>query len=209
MATSTIPSPPEQGVEEGTYAMCVTSSPNVLFQYEVISPYHSDMEWSKEAEFGDGSIPPADLVGAEFTQDQEGHTWVFARDIDPEGEVTAEEVNPDEQATPEEQARYLIHFDSGNVATGNTQAEVMADTIGVMIQSYNLLDEIDLPYGNGYKNALLNDEPKHLDGSEMERAAEVRGGYYFTKKLSGKQKIAALEELAEKCGAEVEFGGDW
>jgi hypothetical protein len=95
---------------------------------------------------------------------------------------------------------------------GNKQAEVMGKLVEYLIKEEGLIDAIDIPYvpgtGRGSR-ALLNDEPKHTDQSEMRQYQLLTGGYYLFTSLSAADKKRYLPELPEKVGLNCQFEGEW
>jgi hypothetical protein len=95
---------------------------------------------------------------------------------------------------------------------GSQQAETMAKLVDYLINEEGLVDTIEIPYvpgtGRGSR-ALLNDEPKHTDGSEMRQYEPVAGGYCLFTSLSAGDKKRYLSELPEKVGLGCEFEGEW
>jgi len=94
---------------------------------------------------------------------------------------------------------------------GKTQTEAMKECVIGLIKNHELLDRISMPYipgtGEGYR-ALLNTEPKHADGSDMERQEEVEEIYLYNK-LNSEDKRRYLRELARNCDLVCRFEGDW
>ena len=81
-----------------------------------------------------------------------------------------------------------------------------------LIDEKGLLDTIDIPNvpgtGRGSR-ALLNDEPRHTDGSDMRQYEPVSERHYLFTSLSAGDKKRYLVELPEKLGFECEFTGEW
>jgi hypothetical protein len=205
--------PPKQSVDKGTYALCVSNEQFMLLRYDKVSPLRSKADWKEVDEFSRESAPPLNLQGAEFVPDSNGQVWVFARSIEAEHEIEELETDQTEEAgektTQARLGKYVIHFDNGQEVMGNSQSEVMASAVDMMIKGYDLLEKITLPYMSGYKNALINNKPEHPDGRPMEREFKLSGGYYIPTKMSGSQKKEYLAELAEECGAGIEFVKGW
>jgi hypothetical protein len=203
--------PPRQDADEGTFAIRVDGESHVVYKYDTGSPFRSTPDWRHVDEYSRSQAPAVDLIGAEFEEDSDGETWVYARDVEPEREVEeqAETGNPDSEVVQQPLGKYAIEFDNGQKVAGNSQSDVMANAVDVMVKAYDLIDEIEIPYMSGYKNAVINNRQKHPDGREMKRAQRITGGYYVHTKSSADQKIEYLEALAEACGAEIEFIKGW
>jgi len=205
--------PPRQDADEGTFAIRVDGKTHVVYQYDTGSPFRSTPDWRHVDEYKQSQAPAVDLSGAEFEEDSDGKTWVFAREVEPEREVEKQGQEQTEQSEFERVqkplGKYVVEFDSGQQVAGNSQSDVMANAVDVMAKAYDLINKVDMPYMSGYKNALINNRKKHPDGRAMERSHRITGGYYVHTKSSAEQKIGYLEELAEACGAEIEFVKGW
>jgi hypothetical protein len=162
------------------------------------------------------------LRGAEFGEDEDEMTWVFARHVEAEGQLDRDREGPNsgrERGTSERTetdqtdwmvvGQYGVEFGDGESVSASSQADAMASTVDAMIENYGLLQRIELPYMSGYKNALINTRPRHPDGREMEGHSDLSGGCYVQTKLSAKQKKEYIRELAEIVGVEVAFTGSW
>jgi hypothetical protein len=203
--------PPRQDAEEGTFAIRVDGENHVVYQYDTGSPFRSTPDWRHVDEYNRSQAPAVNLTGAEFEEDSDGQTWVFARNVDPEREVedTNQMGESDSDVIQQPLGKYVIEFGNGQQVAGNSQSDVMANAVDVMAKAYDLMDNIDIPYMSGYKNALINNRQKHPDGREMERGHQITGGYYVHTKSSAEQKIEYLEELADTCGAKINFVKGW
>ena len=92
------------------------------------------------------------------------------------------------------------------------QSTAMGAFVDYLIEEAGLLNEIEIPYipGTGQgSRALLNDKPKHPNGSDMRGQQRVSGGYYLLTNLGSEDKKRYISELPEKVGLECEFSGGW
>lgn len=89
------------------------------------------------------------------------------------------------------------------------QSQVMKTVIDHLIVEYDLIDRISIPYVIR-KKALINDKPTYPDGQErMRHFKELLGGYYLDTHYSREDKRLRMEDLAEICGLDIEFGDGW
>lgn len=92
----------------------------------------------------------------------------------------------------------------------DNQSDVMAKAVDCLIQQHGLIDELDdFPYVPGKKKAILNTEPKHPSGEEMQLYREISDGYYVFVSLKQEDKKRYVERFATLCGLTVSFDGDW
>ncbi|WP_435153026.1 hypothetical protein [Haladaptatus sp. DFWS20] len=86
------------------------------------------------------------------------------------------------------------------------QSDAMQAAVEFLIDDYQLLERISLPYlpgrGDGDR-ALLNDTPTHPNGNEMMAYRELKTGHYLLTKLGASAKRRYLDELARQCGLEA------
>ena len=92
------------------------------------------------------------------------------------------------------------------------QNTVMQNTVEYLIDEYDLLDRISIPYipgtGEGDR-ALLNWEPEHIDGSGMGGETEITEGLHLFTKLNSEERKRYMRELARKCNVVCRFHGQW
>lgn len=98
--------------------------------------------------------------------------------------------------------------------TDKNQSNVMAEFVNHLISEYSLISEIEpLPYVPGRrKTAIINTHPTHPDGQgPMRTFREVDNGLYLNTHthMGKKTKRREIERLADKCGIEVAFRGNW
>ena len=203
--------PPRQEADEGMFAIRVDGDQHVVYQFDTGSPFRSTPDWRQVDKYRRSEAPPVDLSSAEFEEDEDDQTWVFARNVEPEREVEENNVSggPESESIQQPLGKYAIEFDNGQQVSGNSQSDVMSNAVEAMVKGYNLIESIDIPYMSGYKNALINNRNKHPDGREMERAVKITGGYYVHTKSSADQKIGYMNELAEACDAKIDFVKGW
>lgn len=93
---------------------------------------------------------------------------------------------------------------------GDSQIDVMVDVVEYLIQEYDLLNKVELPYTpTGDTKTLLNSEPVREDGEEMKRPQELSTGDYVNAMYSKDAKVAKLRQLARQCGLDLEPVGSW
>ena len=81
------------------------------------------------------------------------------------------------------------------------QSDAMEHVAEYLIEEFDLLDHISIPYiPGGGDRALLNKTPTHPDGSDMHAYREVDNGYYILTKLNSSSKRRYLNKLAQECG---------
>lgn len=201
--------PQRQDLEEGTYAICIDSDQHSVWQYDTKSPLRSTPDWRKVDEYVSESAPPMNLSSVTFDIDDEGKAWVYTQEIQPEREIKEPGEVSESSKLQRRFGTYVLEFGNGQEVASNSQSDVMANAVDVMVKAYDLLNKIEIPYMSGYKNALINNQPKHPDGRDMERPKKISGGYYLATKMSAKQKKDHIEDLADQCGAKVEFVRGW
>lgn len=81
------------------------------------------------------------------------------------------------------------------------QSDAMEHVAEYLIEEFDLLDRISIPYipGQGDR-ALLNTTSTHPDGSQMDAFRELDNGYYILTKLDSSSKRRHLNTLAQECG---------
>lgn len=86
------------------------------------------------------------------------------------------------------------------------QSDAMEAVINHLIEEYDLINKIEIPYipGSGDR-ALINDSPRHPYGDEMKLYRELKNGYYVLTQLNASAKRSYLNELAQKCGLNARF----
>lgn len=80
------------------------------------------------------------------------------------------------------------------------QADLMKIVTDYLIQSHNLLNQIELPYcPPNSSQALINNKPEHPDGSEMRTYREIEGELFLYTNLKAERKRRYLNQLAQQC----------
>lgn len=87
----------------------------------------------------------------------------------------------------------------------STQSDAMGKAVEYLIEEFDLLDDIPLPYVPGNKKAIINNQPTHPDGSEMRGFHAIPGDIYVDTHMNKRGKEKELSRLAGKCGLDVEF----
>lgn len=200
--------PKKQDVEEGTFALCLSGEKYRLYQFDTKSPLRSQPDWREVDLFDRQNAPPLTLESAEF-DDEDGEVWAYADRLEPEYELEDSKDREEDKKSNQTVGKYAVQFDNGQTVSGNTQAEVMGNAVNVMVQAYDLLDKIEIPYMSGHKNALINNREKHPDNRKMNLSKRLTRGYYVSTEMAGEYKQNHIKNLAQECGAEIEFKGDW
>lgn len=200
--------PNKQDVDEGTFALCLSGTEYELYQFDTKSPLRTHPDWRHVDTFHQESAPPLNLESAIFT-DEDGETWAYAKNLEPEYQLEEDSDEISDKTKNNKSGKYAILIGNEYTASGNTQSEVMAETVELLIEKYNLLDKIDLPYMSGHKNALLNHRGKHPDGREMRSSRKVKRGIYVSTDMDSTQKKSHIKELANVCEVSAEFVRDF
>jgi len=211
--------PARTEVELDTYALVIHQGGQDLYQYEKPTPWE-DPEWIEKRQYSHEDVPPLNLENTQVEQhtnggDLQGVT-LYASKLDADEEATTTSSTGHE--TEKKSYRgYVIRFSDGQVIPGEdetihtTQENNMGAAIDHLIQEYDLIEELDLPYLPSWarQNCSINTEPTHPDGSDMRGAYELTGGYYLYTSLNKQSKIDRIKDLADKVDVESELLGDW
>ena len=100
---------------------------------------------------------------------------------------------------------YTVNIIDGGTAIisfeDQQQADLMKTVTDYLIQEYDLLSQIELPYSHPNSGqALVNDRPKHPDGREMQTYRELESGLFLHTNLKAPRKRRYLNHLAQQCG---------
>lgn len=177
---------------------------------------------NKESLSEDVTRVVTDVVGESVSQQVEDEAKIFVDSLVAtlEGQasrtVAVENVTKASTSKSTTDDKYVIRLtrDANEIhrIAGSQQAETIAKLVDYLIEEEGLIDAIGLPYvpgtGRGSR-ALLNDEPKHTDGTEMRLYESVSGGNYLFTSLSSADKRRYLAELPQKVGLECHFTGEW
>lgn len=102
----------------------------------------------------------------------------------------------------------LIDKDEGPKSfDGDSQVEVFVDVMEILVEEYNLEENLSLPYCPGKKRAILNSSPENRDGSEMNSFRELSNGLYINTNLNRGEKIRHITQLASECDLIVQHSG--
>ena len=200
--------PQRDNVKAGTYAIRVGQDQQIWRLRESDDPYSDELKWEKVGERSIGSVPKSSYDGGRWEADDDGDIWFYVEDIKPEKEPDTTQAQLDKTAPyslvvrgPDGQRDHI---------TGNMQADVFGEAVETLIEDYGLAEKLDLPYVPGYKNAVLNDEPRNPNGEEMERTRSIAGGeYYITTQPTKEQKRDYLNEFAQLTGVTIDFENGW
>lgn len=140
------------------------------------------------------------------------------------GEEPFLEPNEDTEQSASEQigtaaneVEYIIRFSDGQAVpeqsqeAHTTQKQNMGEAIDYLIESHNLIDEIEIPHfpPQARKNCSINTEPVHPNGDEMRIPYELTNGYHLHTSLNTRGKKNRIRDLAEQVDLSVEFDGAW
>ena len=133
---------------------------------------------------------------------------------DLEGEITLPTTTNEMVSEPSKVDVYGIEFSKEETAVqsfrDSSQANVMADAVGFLVNKYDLMDKFDsLPYVPGKTNAILNSEPVHPSGKKMRLFRKLPQGYYLYVSLNKESKQRYVTRFANWCGLEAVFAGNW
>lgn len=110
-------------------------------------------------------------------------------------------------------SEFVVRFFNGRSSVGavghSTHAGAMAQAIEYMVEQRALDNRLDLPWGGADGRAIVNYEPVHPDGSEMDASTQLSNGYHVDTTVDVSVSRAVVEELAENSGLRVMFRGDW
>ena len=89
------------------------------------------------------------------------------------------------------------------------QSEVMKEVVDYLIEEYDLIDHIQIPYVVE-KKALINDTPTYPDGEEqMRHYKQLSNEYYLDTHYKREDKMNRMTDLAGECGLGTTFGDRW
>jgi polyhydroxyalkanoate synthesis regulator phasin len=123
---------------------------------------------------------------------------------------------PRMETEPPSDGKYMIEIRHDGLIveriSGETQAKAMANVADYLIEEWELLEYIELPYKPGSERghtALINDEPVHTNGQEMRLYEELGEGLFIYTSLNAQTKTRYISELVEKVGLMCEFSDSW
>jgi hypothetical protein len=87
----------------------------------------------------------------------------------------------------------------------------MGVAVTSLIENHDLISQIKpLPYIPGRRKVIINDQTIYPnEDKEMRAPRELTGGYYLETHDNKQGKKREIRRLAEKCGLEVTFEGEW
>lgn len=104
---------------------------------------------------------------------------------------------------------YEIHLEDGckeqNISA-EYQTDAMSEAVRTLIDEFNLLSHISLPYIMR-KKAVLNSSPTHPNGDNMRSHRRVSEDIFLNVDLSGRTKMAQIRRMASDCEVDVSFKG--
>jgi len=113
------------------------------------------------------------------------------------------------------EGRYIVEVKDGHdrlaLSHGDNQSEVMAEAVNYLIQNRDLISKINpLPYIPGREKAIINDKPASPhDEQAMRHFQELVQGYYLDTHMDKETKRRHIRGVADRCGLDVEFSGEW
>lgn len=205
--------PQREDVSVGTYAIRVGEETHVIWKRKKDDdPFSNELYWEKVGERDATSIPKSDYSGGSFAIDTDNDVWFYVEEIEPREDTRAIQttIQQDIQNEPDYALTVYDSESQEHHVTGSTQAAVFAKTIEVLIEEYNLLSHLRLPWVPGHKNAIINDEPNHPSGEEMGRFQGINDGYYVYTSPMKQQKMEYITELVSRVpGVSAEFRQGW
>lgn len=188
----------------GQYAVDTESQPTRIWQYRegVVT---SEENWQQVDKFSSDKNIQLELGSAVYRPSG----WLYADKL---------EVTEVEQSAPGRDTsglnqfiddQYVVQFVDNDRIVGKNQSEAYAKSVGWLVSNAELHEQIDIPYGLGATNFVLNNKPEHSDGKQMHRDKEVGEGLYLETSVPKERKKNQIEKLADECGLSVMFGGEW
>lgn len=212
--------PTRTDVEIDSYAYIIHQNGQVLYQYERPTPWE-DPEWIEKRQYDHGEVPPLNLEQTQVEQRTNGKSLqtvaLYASKIDADtthsGTTSSSSQDTDEQSY----RGHVIRFSDGQLVpeqdrtVHTTQGQSMGAAIDYLVREHGLIDEIDIPYfpPQARKNCIINSDPVHPNGNEMNAPYELSGGYYINTSLNKSTKKDRIEDLSEKVGQSPDFLGSW
>lgn len=116
-------------------------------------------------------------------------------------------VQPEPSTGSTEGDDILLIEDGSTVSSfqSSTQADTMAEAVRYLIERYDLLNKLSLPYVPGNKKAVLNDSPYHPNGDKMRSSRQLTSNCHLETHNNKRGKEKELNRLARRCGVEFEF----
>lgn len=117
-------------------------------------------------------------------------------------------VNISESPRSEGRGDYLVEFPTDGVTVrGSNQGEAMVAATKHLAENHGLLERVEVPWRPGRNKAVINDKPE--DPNSDPNYKQVSNGYWVDIKQSEGLKRSYLRKMAERCGIDVKFGGEW
>jgi len=112
--------------------------------------------------------------------------------------------------------QYVIELSDGtHIPKGNeihdTQAENMGAAVNYLIEEYDLLSKIDVPYHDSSvgRDWLIDTNPQSEDNNMMKDPFELSNDTCLQTKMGGSEKMSCLETLVREVNLKITFKGKW
>lgn len=133
-------------------------------------------------------------------------------DIDENGPSNERLVGKDDS---DEEEEYIVKLQDGGetlaIFSETIQSDAMAEAVSYLTENHGLISEVEpLPYVPGREKAIINDVPSSPhDETAMRLPKNLSGGYYLETHDNKEGKKRTVRTLAEECGLEASFAGEW
>ncbi len=136
-------------------------------------------------------------------------------DTNPSKDVASSDDSDDDTASEMDVEEVTLKQVSGNEhlvvlpSDGIRQNDVMESVIEILIEDYDLLDTVDLPYKapSATKNKFLVRDPEQDAPDQKSTWHEMQNGFHINTKLDKGNKESNLNALANEIGMSLRF--DW
>jgi len=117
-------------------------------------------------------------------------------------------VNPSESPRSEAGDDYIVEFPTDGVTIHSSeQSEAMVEATKYMVEKHGLIDKVEIPWRPGNKKAVINDKPEDPDSDPIYHS--ITDDYWVDTKQSKSLKKSNLQKMAQLCGIDITFGGEW
>ncbi len=106
---------------------------------------------------------------------------------------------------------YVVQFveDEGHSfeIRGDLQSKTMVDAANYLITNHDLMERIEIPWVPGRSKAVINDRDE-WEGAVV-AYQPLEDGYYIDTNVNSAGKQREIKRMAQICGIDVNFKGDW